>query len=197
MSLGRFILSVPGGAVQLGSDDFNRANETPLASPWLIVGTVTATANLSTNTVVANNGGLDFGYYYSSVTWPDNQYSEAAITVTGTTAGTGYGVLARGDVNGGALTYYRAVVSKAASNNVDLSKFVGGTKTAIGSRTTTWVDGDVFRIEVTGSTISLKQNGTILGATFSDSGIATGRAGIIYSSQVTSGNIGNWAGGSL
>jgi hypothetical protein len=158
------------------------------------------TFTLVTNAAQPTSFGGDAANNYNAITWPDDQYSQAKVTVAGGTGDAGLGVACR--MATGARTYYFAVVNKAASNNVSICKFVAGTFTLIASRTITWVDGDVLKLQVTGAgpvTLEVFQNGTQLGADISDSTstIASGRAGIKHSSSTTSGFVDDWEGGSV
>ena len=187
----------------LASDAFNRADETPLASPWTQTFNTTRQFLLSANTAIAEGVNLDCWMFMTGVTWPADQYAQGKVTVAGTSAGTGRGVLVRAQNITTAKTYYRVVVSKAVSNNVELVQFVAGAWSVLAQRTTTWVDGDVLRLEVTGSgaTVTLKifQNGSQLGADVSDSSAdritAAGNAGLGGSSTFTSGNVDDWEAG--
>jgi hypothetical protein len=71
------------------------------------------------------------------------------------------------------------------------------------SRTTTWVDGDTIRLEITGigstTTLIVYQNGAQLGAAISDTGAALtgGKPGIFHStgSGITVSTVNDWEGG--
>lgn len=188
-----------GGPAELASDNFNRANNVDLGASWDVV-TGEGQWNIATNTAIPNAPSSDAAESYNGVTWPDNQYSQCACTVTGTNAGTGPGPAVRIAV--GAQTYFGAIVCKAASNNVEVRKFSAGSFSSVGTRTATWTDTDVLRIEITGASpnivIKVFQNGSQLGADFTGiSGADTGRAGLNHSSITTSSSVDNWSGGSL
>jgi hypothetical protein len=77
------------------SDNFNRANEAPLAGNWSLI-TSHAAWNLTTNQIVPSGvGGLDLGAWYSGASWGPDQSSKAKLTVVGTSAGTGPGLCVR------------------------------------------------------------------------------------------------------
>lgn len=179
------------------TDDFNRADNTSLGANWTTVSTggfdATGFQIVSNAAQPEQLTGDDLELYTGS-TFADDQYAQAKVTVTSTGSNAGLGVVVRGATNG---SCYRAVVSKAASNNVSLFKFVAGAGTNLGNRTTTWVDGDTLRIEVQGTTITLYQNGVALGATFSDSALASGAPGISHSTSITSGSLDDFAAGDL
>jgi len=179
------------------SDNFNRANETPLAAPWAKILSTAGTLNIAGNVVVASNSNIDAQYYYTGITVGPDEFSQAAISVSGgNSSDVGYGVAVRTSL-GTAKTYYRLVVNKLASNNIELGKFINGTYTMLTRRTTSWTDGDVLRLEVAGSTLKIYQNSTQLGADVTDASISSGGVGIAYSAQVSGGSIDNWSGGDL
>ena len=156
----------------------------------------------SADTAIPNNLAADCGANYSAITWPDDQYSQAEISVTGTGNQTGIGIAVR--MSDSARTFYWMVVCKAASNNVTITRFNAGTPSLLEQRTTTWVDGDIGKIQVSGQatniTIKVFQNGSQLGADISDtsaSGLNAGRAGVAYSSTTTAASLNNWEGGSI
>lgn len=177
----------------LATDDFNRANETPLAGNWTTV-TSETNSNLSSNTVVPSVLSNDSTVYRNDITPPNDQYSQAKITVNNNSGGgIGQGVAVR--VATGARTYYRVVADHAASNNVELGAMVAGTFTPIWTRTQAFTDGDTFRLEVQGTTLRVYRNGVQIGADSTDSNIASGRFGLSYSSTATSASADDWEGG--
>ena len=109
------------------------------------------------------------------------------------------GVLVRAD---GSRNFFRAVASHAAADNVEVGVRTGGAFTPLGTRTTTWVDGDVLRLEVSGTspniTVKVFQNGSQLGADITGAtGPDSGDPGIAYSSTSTSAVVDVWEGGDL
>lgn|SRR5574341_128517 len=182
----------------LATDNFNRADNTDLGAAWdpqpgFANPQADRVFNISANTAVPANVAKDSGENYNAVSWPNDQYSQAKATMSGTGAEAGVGVSVRCSTT--ALTCYRVVINKAATNNVSIAKFVAGVYTLLAQRTTTWVDGDIIYLEAQGSTLKVKQNGTQLGADIVDSAIASGRAGIGFSSTMTSASLDDWEGG--
>ena len=121
------------------------------------------------------------------------------MTESGGGAGSGMGVLVRAD---GSRNFFRAVASHAAADNVEFGVRTGGAFTPLGTRTTTWVDGDVLRIEVSGTSpniiVKVFQNGSQLGADATGAtGPDSGDPGIAYSSTSTSAVVDVWEGGDL
>src|SRR5260221_291047 len=140
----------------LATDNFNRANADPIGTPWATTGDsqhFTIASNVATPASLVS----DAGAFENTVTWPNDQYSQAQLTVTGTGAGgTGLGVGVR---MASGINYYRVVTDHGVSNNVELAKLVGGSYTQIWQRTQSWTDGDTFYIEAQGTAIVVKRNG--------------------------------------
>src|SRR6185436_9090673 len=169
-------------------DNFNRANETPLAAPWA-TGSGDAAFNLSGNIAVPASLAADSCSVYNGAgapTWANDQGASVKVTVTGTTSSTGGGVCLRHA--SGSRTQYRIVVNKAGSNNVEIARFAP-TYTQIAVRTTTWSNGDLLAAEVTGpssaAVIKVFKNGVQLGADINDnSTLTSGAPGISYSGSI-------------
>ena len=176
----------------LATDTFTRADNLDLGTDW-DVPTGGSAFQLLNNAAAPRNPDTDAVESNNSATWPNDQYAQCAATVSGTTSTAGPGPAVR--IATGALTLYRCVVSHAASNNVELAKIVSGTYTQLALRTQAWTDGDVLRLEVAGTTLKVFRNGTQMGANVTDSSIASGRAGIGFSSVTTSASLDNWEGG--
>ena len=183
----------------LATDDFNRANTTgpDLGANWTNVGAPFFADNgyqIVSNTAQPTTFGSDKLEYYSGASFPANQYSQAKVTVTGTTGGTGLGVSVRSSSAG---TCYRVVVSKAVANNVVVGRVIAGVFATIDAFTATWVDGDVLKLEAQGTRLRVFQNGVQLDIDFFDTNIASGQPGIAYSSTTTAGSLDDWEGGTL
>src|SRR6266446_7828989 len=101
---------------QLASDNFNRANESPLASPWVVSG---FGLNLVSNKTEGSQAAANCtSFYDTSVAWPDDQYSQATI-VGPFTDGRGLVVRWSGGDNG-----YLLVVD--TGNNMAIYQVIGG-----------------------------------------------------------------------
>lgn len=176
-----------GGAGPLATEDFSGT-----LGNWTTVTSETAFTIVS-GQAKPSNGSLDAVMYYSAISWPANQYSQAAESTDGTNNGAGAGISLR--CSSVAQTYYWCVVNRAGSNNLTVTKAVAGAHTQLGQRTVTGVDGQIVYCEVQGTTLLAKYNGTQAGATISDSAIASGSAGIAYSSSLSDANLDTWEGG--
>lgn len=176
----------------IASDSFTRANETPIASPWIDAGSSTA-FNLSSNAAVPSNLGNDTQAFYTGPSWPADQYSKAAITESGGGgAGVGGGVGVR-YAGSGIKTYYRLVID--VSGQIQFGVFSAGSYSPLWDRSVTFVNGAVLELQVQGITFVVIYNGSTVGASTNDSTLATGAAGIAYSSANSACSIDNWEGG--
>lgn len=183
----------------LATDDFNRADTVgpDLGINWTNVFAGAFASNgfqITSNVAVPTTLGSDKLEIYTGVTFPADQYAQAKITVTGTSAQTGPGPAVRGAVDG---SCYRVVVNKRVADNVEIQKFVGATFSSLGLRTALWVDGDTLRIEAQGTSIRVHQNGAQLGASATDSALVSGFPGISYSSTSTTASVDDWEGGTF
>lgn len=179
----------------LATDNFNRADENPLSgggnwSPsfgdqnWKVVSNVAVPVNVST---------LDSVMHYTAGTWPNDQYSKADLTVSGTGGGDqGVGLNVRGTT--AATTYYRAVADHGATNNVGISKLVAGVYSNLALTSSSWTDGATWELDVQGTTLTFKRAGSTI-LTTTDASIASGKPGIELSTVVTSASLDNWEGG--
>ncbi len=184
----------------LARDNFNRANETPLASPWGSTGILGDVGmNLVSNAATDAATTYDNrSFYDGGIVWPNDQYSQAAITlgVSNSGGGSGEGLSVRGSKT--ALTMYRFAIDHNATINWEVLKAVGGTFTSLATGLQAFTDGDTFRLSVNGSTITVSLNGASPFVTVVDSAIASGNPGINYSS--TEGGVrfvDDWEGGDL
>lgn len=183
------------GGGQSASDDFNRANETPLAGNWTTITGQTA-FNLATNQIAPSANGNDAGMYYNAITPTANQWASAAITSPGTGAsGQGTGVAIR--CSTGANTFIRCVIDAAGANNIELGALVAGVYTAAAGwpRTVTYVAGAVLKVSAVSNTITVTYNGSAVGADTTITNPTTGRWGLAYSSNEPNCKIDNFLGG--
>lgn len=173
------------------SDDFNRANENPLAGNWTTRGNA---LKLVSNAVTSVDLTSDAAAIWNANTFGNDQYSEANVSDTGGISAfdTGAGVSVRVNASG-SYTGYRFVIMHS---NYFLSKDVAGAYTQIATGSVTWTDGALVRLEATGTGLT----GLVAGATITtqtDASIASGSPGLLYSSELTTATWDNWAGGDL
>lgn len=185
--LGGLLWEVPrisGGA----SDNFNRANETPLAAPWIESPSTSGQFNLVSNAVVGN--GDDASYHYQGAATTEEQYSQistAAGSVTSTSAG---GPCVRMSTTGTLDAYeYDNFTNTSAG---EILKWDGGASTSM-------IAGSIpralpLRIEAEGSSIRIYANG-VLSATTTDTAVnAGGQPGMFW---YHTSSFDDWEGGDL
>lgn len=176
------------------TDNFNRANETPLAGNWTTTGIA---MNLTGNVAVPSATGSDCGARYSGATWGNDQSSSAKLATTDTAGGgVGPGLLVRWSA--AATTGYRLVATHAATNNIELSRFIAGAFTVLVGFTQAWTDGDTWELRVIGpataAVLGMYVNGTLVRTFTDNSSIASGFPGIAYSSTAANATIDDWTG---
>lgn len=186
---------------QLASDDFNRADVNPLSpvsAPWVRAQSADNTFQVLSNLCAPQAVGADSSCVYATVTWPNDQYSQATISASaGGGSATGVGVIVRGTTglpaNG---SYYRAICD-TSTGDTTVDKIVAGVFTNLGGAIAgTWVNGDVVRLEIVADLLTVYRNGVSVG-TRNDSAIASGAAGIAYSSTATTPRLDDWSAGSI
>lgn len=180
--------------IELASDDFNRADADPISGGnWVKPVAGDDHFKILTNVATFENVNNDADEMYDGgITWPDNQYSQADMIGTGGGGDDqGPGVIVRAST---APAYYR-IIASMSTGDVTVCKF-NPTKTQLGALiTSTFVEDDILRVEVSGSTIEVFRNGISLG-TRTDSAITSGKPGIFYSSIGGVDNaVDNWSGG--
>lgn len=145
------------------TDYFNRANETPLATPYA---SVNNSLNLASNRVRASvaDGGQDVSRYGSFQL--DNMRTTVTLaSLDSNQAGCGV------RCSSAAFTLYTSV---SAGNSGFLEKIVGGSFTTLGGPTGTPAASDTIGCDAQGSNISLYLNGVQTIGPVSDSAIALG-----------------------
>lgn len=176
----------------LATDSFDRADNADIGANWTQQ-TGHQAFKIVSNTAQPSGFSSNAAENYSGIPWPDDQWAQAACTTTGgVSAARGPGVALR--MSSSAQTWYRCLINEDASANLCIRKFVNGVSSAITTFTTTYVDGGVFDVQVVDTTLSVSYQGVLLG-TVIDSSIASGSAGINFSSSVTSCSVDNWSAG--
>lgn len=182
--------TIGGGA----TDNFNRANETPLASPWGVShGGAGGNCNLSSNAVTADSTTDKFIYYSGSVT-SANQYAQwlyaSAIT------NDDWGPAVRIDNTAGDRHGYWYSVYAGGFDG--LNKFVSNAFTHVEDWHQAFGVGDTARIEASGSTISGYRNGVeVSGSPATDTSLTSAGLGAGAFVYQTGGSIDDFDGGDL
>jgi len=167
---------------QTNTDNFNRANETPLSGG----GNWTSTTNrvdLISNQVTTAGTGSDREAVYAAWANGNDQYSQLKVTVSGTTAGAGFGVSVRSTTTGSTFNCYRVVLN--SDGEYEVCKMVSSSCTSLRTGTLSYVAGTALGLSVLSTTLKVWYGGTQVGADITDSGIASGKPGIAYSSTLS------------
>lgn len=179
---------VAGGATAL--DDFNRADENPLAGNWTSV-----SANpfrLISNQVQGSGVSFVESYaYWNATPFGNDQFSQLQIV----TANFSLGVTVRG--SGAPTDYY--CTQFYPSNSADLFKYVSGSYTSLAGGAYAWTTNDYIRMTAVGSTLTFYADASnppttqILQVT--DTTFSSGKVGIYDWNGVAV--LDNWSGGDL
>jgi len=173
-----------GGA----TDDFNRADETPVAAPWTQQSGSGTTFNLASNALVLVSAANAI-YYYAGAASTADQYSECTnVGAGGKFAGPSVRVGSDG---------FSGYNLEAAFNQ--LSKFVSGSLTLIGSGLSpTILTGHVMRVEASGSSIHALYDGSEMTVSpVTDTSLTTAGNGVGVLMGETGAPMDNWSGGDL
>lgn len=154
------------------------------------------------NTCQPFNQTNDQGTIYIGVTFANDQWAQVTLgTTSGGTASGGQGIGVSLRASTSVHTEYRIVHNTAASNQIEIGKMVTGTFTSlkICSANTTPASGDTFYWQISGTSITGKQNGSSITScgTTTDSAISSGSPGMSFSSSMTSSSITAWKAGNL
>lgn len=176
---------------QLANDNFNRADNADLGAAWDVLPTRTNCQIVGNRARAGALGNANSTESYNGITWPADHYSETTLGANLNATGAA-GPAVRCSIAD--WTQYAVICDTAGAH---LLKFVAGAFTAIADYTAVPpVTGDVVRLEVQGTNLTVYINGTKVLGPISDPSIATGRAGI-YIEEVAAGDheIDAWAGG--
>jgi len=167
------------------ADNFNRADETPLGGNWSTHAGVGNGCGLFSNQVIGNNAGLACSFW-NATTFPDNQYSQIVVVGTGSV---GPAVRIRTSVQYDAYVVYMPV-----SGTVTIYRIQNGTLTSLSTPNFAFAAGDVIRLTVVGTLLTVYKNGVSQGSV-TDTVLATGSAGVFGDSASVVAD--NWSGGSI
>ena len=169
------------------TDNFNRANANPIGGNWT---TVTGKGNIQivSNVAIGTISGINAAYWNADA-FSNNQYSQVKL---GAVASTWFGPAVR--FSSSAYTGYLAESSNGTS--LVLYKVIAGTTTSLASYTVTVSAGDIIRLEVVGSTLTVKHNGTTR-ITHTNAEIASGSCGLWVNDSDAAKSLDDWEGGSF
>lgn len=175
----------------MAADNFNRANETPLASPWVLQSGSSGQVNLVSNAVQANTSADKLVYYSGSAT-QEKQYSQAVINSKPNS--NDWGPAVRIGSNG--LSGYIMAQYDPGSNFRGISKFVAANFFMVATGGSTTAVGDTARVEADGTSIKTYKNG-ILDISGTDSSLTTAGNGAGLFIYESGGAIDDWEGGDI
>ena len=197
-SSGQWVAFGTGAGSYIYSDDFNRANETPLGGAWSTILQAGDSLNLTDNQIlVAGTTSYNQYAYRNSESYADNQWSQAKVKVNPLDVEVG-GPTVRARSNGGDWNGYIAsimdnatiIVWVAYGNPLDWEQ-VGTSITGL-----TLTANDSIKISINGNVINVYENGVLIGTkTDTNNRVPSGgTAGIAILGQVTRWD--DWSGGS-
>lgn len=183
------------------TDNFNRANTGTLGANWTNDTTTGATWEISSNTAIPTSPVTnDSMAYYTGISWGNDQYSQAVLSVTGANgAQSGVGLVLRGSGNPEATgNAYVAAISNV-SPTLFMSKFVSGTYTLVSSSSLTYTNGDTFEFDVIGTNFFFQHSGLVVASFGTDSSISSGSPGLWLSGSTAAASTfaDNWQGGNF
>lgn len=182
---------------QLASDNFTRANSTGLGTNWSVV-TGQGSFDIVSDTAAAHDHTVDSVEFYNAIPWSNDHYSEVTVGLVRSTDGAGVGPVTRASAS--ANTFYRAYATGAG--NIHLSRRVAGTGASIATVAGSVSTGDKLRLVVAGTSLYVYKNGALVIGPVTDTNIASGNAGMTYSSDdgltgSLADSISFWSGGDL
>lgn len=184
---------------QLASDNFTRANANPIAGNWTTsFGNGIHDVQLLSNTARGSLTG-ESAAYNTGASWTNDQY--ATVTLGTLNSSLDFvGATVRDQTSANSRYICKARGPLSSSGAIQLSRYAAGNETILASGTFTLVAGDVIEIDVVGSALICKQNGTTRLAA-ADTLWTSGSAGIDLVTQgadiVANATATNWTGGSL
>jgi hypothetical protein len=143
------------------SDDFNRTDAASLGANWTTPASADA-FSVSSNKAQPHAGTAVFSWtYYNATTFTDDQASEATIAIDSLSY---IGVSVRADTGGAATGYFAG----SYAGSYEIRKLTNAsTASALATGLGTPTNGDVIRLEVTGSSpahLVFKVNGSSIGS---------------------------------
>lgn len=170
------------------NDEFNRANSTNLGANWSEdVGDMA----INNNRLSIVDAGSHFMRWTADI-FDADQWSQCEIFDQG--AGTFHGgVIVRMSGTTGANFYFLRGIN--STNAILVMKRVDGSNTIIDEQTVTQIEGDVLRLEVSGSNLSGFIN-DVVATSGNDTALPTGSAGVLGLGGAVS-EFDNWKAGNI
>lgn len=166
-------------------DDFNRANAANLGANWTVASSVDFTI-VSNEARCLNAPMMSF---YNGTTWPNDHYSRVTIgSLVDTASDNGIGPAIR--MAAAATTAYFA---QCNTHEINLYVVNGGSYALLGTAGAV-ATGDVIELSATGTSITVKKNGSTVIGPVTDATLTTGRSGIWGSDGSNGPTINAWEG---
>lgn len=180
---------VAGASGAAYTDDFNRAPESPITTPWTVSTGFDAAVKIVSNAVVGSEAGIETVAVYTSGTFGDNQYSEIEVPSSFNSL---LGVVVRSDISKRqGYVFIRMSTDSAQIGGWNNGSWIG---VLASCPSIDFSGGKIMRIEASGTSIVGKINGTAV-CSATDNSIPTGKPGIYTKDNINS--MDNWAGGDL
>lgn len=166
-------------------------------SSWVILGA--GGLDLASGAVIPTPpGNSDGGNVWQGDTWPNDQYGQVAVNggAAGDENESGMGLILRYTDD---THFFRIVANGRATNNITVAQ-VNGTYSQLAQITQAFSAGDVLKAQVVGSsppTIQVFRNGSQIGSDITNgaAALASGDAGLYYSSSATGMSVDSFEGG--
>ncbi len=170
------------------SDNFNRADQNPIAGNWT---NVTSDAMALASNVVWPGAGSNYAVaYWNADTFGNDQLSQA--TLGGASISSTYGGPAC-RIQSGALTAY---FFGDILGVYQLIYIAAGSSTVLATGSGTPTAGDVLKLEMSGTGLTGKVNG-VSNATATDSALASGQAGLFGYGAIGNVTLDDWSGDNI
>lgn len=191
------VCGVQSHAAVLATDAFPGTGQIDNGSTWDSIVDAAWEAGSGVCKIRTSDLSSDWFIDYIGATWPADQYAQVTLVSPDAAGGLGegYGPAVR-ITSAASGTFYRLMGN---GSGYQLWKSITGSFTSVTSGTgTTFANGDVLRLEVQGTTLRMFKNGVQFGGDQTDASIATGHAGMAYSSTESStAGVDNFEGGDL
>jgi hypothetical protein len=177
----------------LQTTDFSGTDADPIGGIWSTV-TGSSTWKRVSNDAQPSSSTSDSVAYENTVTWPNDQYAKAIIGTAypAAVAGDGLGVGVRWAT--GSITGYEVTTGTAGAGTTINKRNAGFS--ILASVATSFTATDEIYLEIQGSSLVAKKNGATFSLSASDSAIASGKATINLSGELTSAcSLSSWEGG--
>lgn len=141
--------------------------------------------------------GVDCYAFWNADTFNADQKSSVVLGGTETAGSNWFGATVRASGTGASHQCYVVYTDgSTGAGHFELAKYVGGVYTVLANYGTTLAIGDTLELRVAGTSLSVWKNGVQVGTSSTDSGIASGAAGMYAFHTATSAAMGNdsWTG---